>query len=133
MVNSLFRVSVLLGLAGMCLGIMMGIRQDFTLAPAHAHLNLLGFVALFLSALFYRVFPDAAATLLARAHATAAFTGAIVFPTGIACVLLGGPERFEPVVVTGAIIVLAGMALFVCVVFRTTRQAQTVSPPITQP
>jgi hypothetical protein len=52
MVNALFRVSVALALVGMALGIVMGIRQEFLLAPAHAHLNLLGFVTLFLAALY---------------------------------------------------------------------------------
>jgi hypothetical protein len=50
MIKLLFRISVSLGLAGMGFGIFMGIRQDFALAPAHAHLNLLGFVVMFLSA-----------------------------------------------------------------------------------
>jgi hypothetical protein len=87
MVNVLFRVSVTLGLIGMALGIAMGIRQEFSLAPAHAHLNLLGFVALFLAALYYRVVPQAAATMLAKVHAVTAIVGAIVFPIGIAGVL----------------------------------------------
>jgi hypothetical protein len=39
---------------GMCLGIFMGINQDFTLAPVHAHLNLLGWVSLFLFGIYYR-------------------------------------------------------------------------------
>jgi hypothetical protein len=51
MIKSLFRVSVSLALVGIVLGIVMGIQQDFTLMPAHAHLNLLGFVTMFLSAL----------------------------------------------------------------------------------
>ena len=51
MIKSLFRFSVSTGLAGMGFGIFMGITQDFMLAPAHAHLNLLGFVTMFLSAL----------------------------------------------------------------------------------
>src|SRR5262250_2759004 len=89
MVSWLFRVSVLLGLFGMALGIVMGIRQDFALAPAHAHLNLLGFVALFLAGLYYRVVPEAAASILAKVHAVAAIVGALLFPVGIASVLLG--------------------------------------------
>src|SRR5262249_61683973 len=87
MVTLLFRVSVALGLAGMALGIAMGIRQDFALAAAHAHLNLLGFVALFLAALYYRVVPAAAAIPLARTQAVVAVAGAIVFPSGIAGVM----------------------------------------------
>ena len=119
MVKSLFRISVSLGLLGMALGIVMGIRQDFMLAPAHAHLNLLGFVTLFLSALYYRVVPEAAGNGLARYQAAISVAGAVIFPIGIACVLLGGHDRFEPVVVAGALTVLLGMALFVVIVYRT--------------
>jgi uncharacterized membrane protein len=119
MVKSLFRISVSLGLLGMMLGIVMGIRQDFVLMPAHAHLNLLGFVTLFLSALYYRVVPEAALNRLARYQAIVSVIGAVVFPIGIACVVLGGHDRFEPVVVAGALTVFLGMALFAVIVFAT--------------
>ncbi len=82
MIKSLFRISVSLGLIGIVLGIVMGIRQDFVLMPAHAHLNLLGFVTMFLSALYYRVVPEAAASGLARYQAIVSVAGAVVFPVG---------------------------------------------------
>src|SRR3977135_3428522 len=110
MINSLFRVRVGLGLVGMGLGIVMGIRQDFMLAPAHAHLNLLGFVTMFLSALYYRVVPEAAESRLARYQAIVSVAGAFVFPVGIGCVLVGGHDRFEPVVVAGALTVFTRAA-----------------------
>jgi hypothetical protein len=119
MVKSLFRISVSVGLLGMAFGIFMGITLDFVLAPAHAHLNLLGFVTMFLSALYYRAFPIAASSRLARYQAVISVVGAILFPTGIACVLLGGHDRYEPVVVAGALIAFAGMALFAVIVYRT--------------
>jgi hypothetical protein len=131
MVNSLFRVSVTLALLGMAAGIVMGIRQDFALAPAHAHLNLLGFVVLFLAALYYRVVPEAAAGVLAKIHAATAIVGAIVFPIGIAGVVTYGHERFEPVVVAGALIVFSSMAQFAFIVFRTSSAAQ--SRPASRP
>ena len=121
MVTLLFRISVAFGLVGMALGIAMGIRQDFALAAAHAHLNLLGFVALFLSALYYRVVPAAAANPLARTHAAVAVAGAVVFPAGIAAFLLGGHERFFPVVVAGALTGFAGMARCAFIVFAASR------------
>jgi uncharacterized membrane protein YgdD (TMEM256/DUF423 family) len=120
MSNLLFRVSVLAGLTGILLGIAMGIRQDFSLMPVHAHLNLAGFVTLFLAALYYRAVPEAAASVTSRLHSIVAIVGAILFPAGIACVTLGDHERFFPVAVFGAITVLAGMLLFAVVVFRTT-------------
>src|SRR4051794_20670389 len=101
MIKSLFRISVSLALLGMILGIVMGISQDFVLMPAHAHLNLLGFVTMFLSALYYRVVPEAAASRLAHYQAVVSVAGAVVFPIGIASVLLGGHDRFEPIVVGG--------------------------------
>jgi len=122
MIKSLFRISVSLGLIGIVLGIVMGIRQDFVLMPAHAHLNLLGFVTMFLSALYYRVVPEAGASGLARYQAIVSVAGAVVFPIGIACVLVGGHDRFEAVVVAGALTVLLGMALFAVIVFRTCGQ-----------
>ena len=127
MIKSLFRISVSVGLIGMALGIVMGIRQDFVLAPAHAHLNLIGFVTLFLSALYYRAFPQAAASRLARYQAVVSVIGAIVFPVGIACVLLGGHDRFEPVVVTGALTVFAGMLLFAVIVYRTAGSGESAA------
>jgi hypothetical protein len=127
MIKSLFRISVSVALLGMAFGIFMGIRQDFALAPAHAHLNLLGFVTMFLSALYYRAFPAAAASRLARYQAVIGVVGAVLFPVGIASVLLGGHDRFEPLVVAGALNVFAGMVLFAVIVFR------TAGPPVGNP
>src|SRR5262245_2516575 len=89
---NLLRISVVIVLIGMVMGMMMGAHQDFRLAPAHAHLNLLGFVSLFLAGLYYHAVPQAAASTLAKWHAAVAITGAIIFPIGIALVLLGGPK-----------------------------------------
>ena len=131
MIRSLFRISVSLGLIGIVLGIVlgivMGIRQDFVLMPAHAHLNLLGFVTMFLSALYYRIVPKAGASGLGRYQAIVSVAGAVVFPIRIACVLVGGHDRFEPVVVAGALTVLLGMALFAVIVFRTCGQERATA------
>ena len=43
-----FRTAILLAIAGILLGIFMGINQDFRLAHMHAHLNLLGWVSFFI-------------------------------------------------------------------------------------
>jgi len=118
MIKWLFRISVSIGLVGMVLGIAMGMTQNFRLAPAHAHLNLLGFVAMFLSALYYRAVPEAASSRLAPIQAAISVVGAILFPIGIACVLLGDRTRFKPVLMAGWLTVLTGMLLFVVIVYR---------------
>jgi hypothetical protein len=115
--NWLLRLAVVLGTIGMAFGIVMGIRNDFTLAPAHAHLNLLGWVGLFLAGLYYQAVPDAAQSKLAYAHAWAAMAGAIILPIGIAAIILGG-EAYLPITIFGSLVALAAMVLFAVVVFR---------------
>ena len=118
MISALFlRVGILLLLVGMVAGISMGVAQDFRLAPAHAHLNLLGGVLLIVSGLYYQVFPDAASRKLARVHAVLAIPGAILFPIGIAVVLLEGFEKYEIFPIAGSLIVLAGMLVFAWIIF----------------
>ena len=123
MISWLFRISVSIGLAGMVFGMAMGITRNFLLAPAHAHFLLLGYVAMFLSALYYRTVPEAAANRLAPVQAIASVVGAILFPIGIACVRVGDRSRFMPVLVAGWLTVLAAMVLFVVIVYRTSGHA----------
>jgi hypothetical protein len=59
----MMRVSVAILLIGLVGGIAMGIAQEFRLAAAHAHLNLIGGVLLFLFGLCYRLCPNADALL----------------------------------------------------------------------
>lgn len=107
-------------LVGVVAGIVMGIQQNFTLAPAHAHLNLVGGVLLFLFGLYYKVVPAAAELTLARVQGWLHLTGAILFPAGIALVT-GIGHGFEPLAIVGALVVLAAVLLFAVVVLRTAR------------
>jgi hypothetical protein len=121
MIGSLMMcVGVVVLLVGMLAGIEMGIRQDFALAPAHAHLNLIGGVLLFLFGLYYRLVPGAGTTVLAKTQGWLHITGAILFPAGVALVILKG-ESFIAAPIVGSLIVTAAMALFAVIVFRTAR------------
>lgn len=121
MIGSLMMcVSVVVLLFGMLAGIAMGIQHDFTLGPAHAHLNLVGGVLLFLFGLYYRLVPAAGALLLAKIQGWLHIVGGILFPAGVAAVLLKGPS-FIGVTIVGSLMVVVAMALFTIVVFRTSR------------
>jgi hypothetical protein len=121
MIGSLMMcVSVVVLLVGMLAGIAMGIQQNFTLAPAHAHLNLIGGVLLFLFGLYYRLIPAAGMSLLAKVQGWLHIAGAILFPAGVAVVLLKGPS-FEAAPIVGSLTVVAAMTLFAAIVFRTSR------------
>jgi hypothetical protein len=121
MIGSLMMcVGALVLLVGMLAGIVMGIQQDFTLAPAHAHLNLVGGVLLFLFGLYYRLVPAAGTTTLAKVQGWLHIAGAILFPAGVAVVVLRGPS-FIATPIIGSLIAVAAMTLFVVIVFRTSQ------------
>ena len=98
----------------------MGIKQDFALAPAHAHLNLIGGLLLFLFGLYYRLVPAAGTSQLAKLQGWLHMIGAVAFPAGVAIVILKG-ETLVAIPILGSLIVVAAMALFAVIVFRTAR------------
>lgn len=61
----LIKLAVVYLVAGMTLGLVMGITGDFQLRSVHAHVNLLGWASLGLAAVVFHVFPALARTRLA--------------------------------------------------------------------
>ena len=121
MIGSLMmRVSVVVLLIGMLAGIAMGIREDFTLQAAHAHLNLVGGVLLFMFGLYYRLVPAAGSSSLAQIQGWLHIVGGIVFPLGVAIVILKGPS-FIVLPIVGSLVVVVATALFAVIVFRTSQ------------
>src|SRR3954464_13169692 len=74
--------------AGVTLGVVMGIRHDFALAPVHAHINLVGWASLALFGIVYKLYPEMARSRLAAWHFTLAAPAAVLFPAGIAMSML---------------------------------------------
>jgi cbb3-type cytochrome oxidase subunit 1 len=87
----------------------MGIVHDFQFAPAHAHLNLVGWVSLALFGLAYRSYPELADSRIAVAHFALASVGAITFPIGIALAIAGVTVA---VAIVGALVWMAAVVLF---------------------
>jgi hypothetical protein len=121
MLDSLMmRAGVMFLVIGMVWGIEMGIRQDFSMAPAHAHFNLVGGVLLFVFGLYYRMVPAARDSTLAKWQSGLHILGAILFPVGVAVVIKKG-ESFIVLPIVGSLIVATAVALFALIVFRTSR------------
>ncbi|MFN0044250.1 MAG: hypothetical protein ACKVSF_13680 [Alphaproteobacteria bacterium] len=93
----------------------MGINQDFENRHLHAHINLIGWVAMMLFGLAYRAYPEAARTGLARIHYWVAFLGALLFLPGI---YLAQTAQFLPPVVVGSLLTLLSMILFAIAIWR---------------
>jgi hypothetical protein len=100
------------------LGIAMGIREDFTLQPAHAHLNLLGGVLLFLFGLYYRLVPAAGSIALAKVQGWLHIIGGLLMPVGVAVVVTRG-TAFIAIPIVGSLVMIGAMVLFAVIVFRT--------------
>jgi hypothetical protein len=115
-------------LVGVSLGIFMGIRQDFTLAPVHAHLNLLGWASLALFGLTYRAYPELGADWMAKAHALLAVPSALLLAAGIGVAMLYHDERL---VTAGSLGWLASCLIFLFQLIRLTvaHRRQTLSQP----
>lgn len=107
--------ALLFGTIGMTLGLAMGAAHDFTLAPVHAHLNLLGYVSMFIAGLYYITAPEAAASLAAKVHYWAATTGVIAMTGGLAAALMGN-EALVIVAILAGVLLIATMVLFILIV-----------------
>jgi hypothetical protein len=115
-------VAATAALSGMGLGIFMAVSQDFTLMPAHAHLNLLGWVSMALYGLYYR----GAALLrirLAWVQAGVATAGFVTMTGALAALLVTLDHRFEALIGVGASLSLVAMALFLIQVVTESRPA----------
>lgn len=94
---------------GMLWGLHMGSAHDFTLAPAHAHLNLVGFVTMSLMGIFYHLTPRAAASVLSRLHFGLATLGVWVMVPGIAVSETGGGDTLA---IVGSLLTAGAMVVF---------------------
>ncbi|HUZ12739.1 MAG TPA: hypothetical protein VMU93_07825 [Caulobacteraceae bacterium] len=110
-----FSAAVLYGLIGMGWGAQMGMTENFTLAAAHAHLNLLGWVTLSLMGGFYALAGARAPTRLGWANFTLSNLGVIVMIPALAR-LLSGERDAGGVVVAGTVITILGMLTFAAAV-----------------
>lgn len=102
---------------GASLGIYMGISQDFTLMPVHAHILLAGWLTLAMAGVLYRLYPAAAGTRLAQAHFWLHNLGLPVFMVGLG-LMLSGRATMPPVIGTGAIALLLGLVCFAINLWR---------------
>lgn len=114
------QAAVLLALVGMSWGVFMGASGDHATHAAHAHLNLLGFVSLFLFGLFYHLHPATDRAPLATIHVWVWLGGTVTLTVAVAMITTGRLAG-EPIAAVAALILIADMALFAWLVARRNR------------
>ena len=112
-----FRAAILLVLTGMLWGIAMGISEDHSTMPAHAHLNLLGWVSLFLFGIYYHLHPTVDRSRLATVQVWTWIAGTIMMAIGVGLVH-SGRKIGDPIAAISSLLVLADMLVFGWLVFR---------------
>lgn len=108
MSERLIKISAVYLVLGACLGMYMGISQNFSLTPVHAHVLLAGWLTLAMAGVVYRTWPDAAGTRLATAHFWLHNLGLPVFMTGLG-LMVTGKATLPAVIAGGAGAVLLGL------------------------
>ena len=121
-----FQAAVLIVLAGMVWGLQMAITNDHSAFPAHAHLNLLGFVSLFLFGFYYRMYPSLDQSRAAFAQVSMWIAGTVVMAVGVGLVHTGHAGG-DPIAAIGSIIVLVAMLTLAWLVFRSERGAKSLA------
>jgi len=123
--NLFFRGALVFFAIGIAMGLYMSLTHDFTLRPVHVHVNLLGWVSLFLYAAFYKLYPAAAETRLAKIHFWSAMIGLPPMMIGLAFLVHGNEAVGVPLLLAGEAGVAIAVALFIYIGFRAT--ARTAS------
>jgi len=115
-----FIMGALLLLGGMVLGEYMGAHNDFTLAPLHAHINLLGWVTLALFGTFYALTKDTYSPTLAWTNFLFSSVGVLSMTPVLHLVLTtpDGPTKYGALAGATGGIALLGLLIFLISAFR---------------
>jgi hypothetical protein len=111
------------GVVGMAMGLVMGIGGDFSLANAHSHINLAGWVTLALYGLYHRGAPRIRHVSLARLQVGLALIGTPIFTLALTAYLLSGTQIKTYIIIAmlSSILVAAAMVLFLALVIADVR------------
>jgi uncharacterized membrane protein YgdD (TMEM256/DUF423 family) len=112
-----YALASLSALVGISLGILMGLTEDHTLTPVHAHINLICWVSLFLFGVFYHMHPKAV-NWLAKVQVALVAIGAIMAFGNLAIMLTTNDRTYIIFTIVGSVMVFVGYLMFCVVVWR---------------
>ncbi|WP_127113903.1 hypothetical protein [Shimia sediminis] len=118
--KAFFGLALLSAIIGMGWGIQMSASGDHLLSPAHAHLNLIGYVGFAIFGIYYHLVPAAAESFLAKIHLGIAVVGVVVMVPGIVMAIR---ETSETLAKLGSIAAISSMLLFAWIFLSTGRKA----------
>ena len=109
-------------------GLWMGANEQMVTYPAHAHLNLLGWLGLAMMGGFHALAAGRVPHALAWANFALSAGGAVVLPVGIALILLGHVGA-TPLAIFGGLLAIAGLLAFLAVILVAWVKTERASRP----
>lgn len=110
-----FAFAALCVTVGMAWGIHMSASADHSLSPAHAHLNLIGWVTMGLFGIYYHLTPHAAENVLAKVHLALAVAGVVIIVPGIVQAV---QMKGETLAKLGSVLTILSMLVFLFTVLK---------------
>ena len=111
-----FKTATVFLILGIGAGLQMAISGDHGAFPAHAHINLLGWVTSAIFGGYYALNPAKAERRIAMVHYGVYTLGLAIMMPALYLMLQGNPA-IEPIVGVGSLIVAAAVLIFAFVVF----------------
>jgi cbb3-type cytochrome oxidase subunit 1 len=109
-----------------CLGLVMGMIQNFSFTSVHAHLNLLGWVSMAIFGIIYSIYPKAAKSKLATIHFWLHNLGVPIMQGALFLELLTGNTSLTVGIIIGSVLVVVGTLLFVINLFTQINANQSI-------
>jgi len=113
-----FAFGALCVLVGMLWGMEMGATDNFVVAPAHAHLNLLCWVTMALYGTFYALTAKTMSPRLAWANFFFSAAGGVILIPTLAIFLAKGDKAMLPLMIVGEVLTVLGLLTFLVSVLR---------------
>jgi hypothetical protein len=123
-----FTVAPIYVLVGMGFGMFMGATNNFTLAPAHAHLNLIGWVTMALYGTFYALAREASQKLAWTVFRLNNVAVSIMFPSLSLVLIQGENSPFLLPLIVSEFIAFAAMLCFAISVWSLLMKNAAIAP-----
>lgn len=122
-----FKTAILFLIVGIAIGLQMAISGDHSVFPAHAHINLLGWVTSAIFGFYYALNPGKAQRRIAMVHYVVYTVGVVVMMPALYFLLRGNPS-LEPIVAVASLITAAGVLIFAFIVFSAETESAAHQP-----
>lgn len=121
--NAFFMAASIYILVGVNWGLYMSITHDFVTAPAHAHLNLLGWVSMAIMGGFYALLGKETPSWLVKTNFALMNVGVICMITGLGLFFTQTATiaQLVPLITVGELAIISGFVSFAAAVFLSLR------------